>query len=337
MAYIRKLPSGRYRVEVEKLGVRDSETFDTKAEARNWGAMREAEVMAAGRGADPRRTLQDAIDRYLRDVSTKKDGERFETMRLLALGREFPDLVKMRLVSIDSDVLGRWRDARLAGSEKRRPVTGSTVQREINLLRNVFSVAREEWKWISHKPFEGMRMPDEAPPRTRRVAPGEVRRLVRHLGYRTGDVRTKQQQVALAFLVALRTALREGEIAGLTDADVDLDRRVVTLGRHKTVRRVGARRVPITRQGARLLRPLYGRGGRLFDVSADSISTLFRRAVAELLIDDLHFHDSRAEALTRLSRKVDPMTLARISGHKDLRILMDTYYRESAEDIARRL
>lgn len=55
------------------------------------------------------------------------------------------------------------------------------------------------------------------------------------------------------------------------------------------------------------------------------------------MIEDLHFHDSRAEALTRLARKVDVMTLARISGHKDLRVLLETYYRESAADIAKRL
>ncbi|WP_454765528.1 tyrosine-type recombinase/integrase [Cupriavidus campinensis] len=64
---------------------------------------------------------------------------------------------------------------------------------------------------------------------------------------------------------------------------------------------------------------------------------LFRKVRAKLLIDDLHFHDSRAEALTRLSRRVDVMTLAKISGHKDLRILQSTYYRESAADIAARL
>lgn len=41
--------------------------------------------------------------------------------------------------------------------------------------------------------------------------------------------------------------------------------------------------------------------------------------------------------LTRLSRKVDVMTLAKISGHTDLRILQEVYYREAAEDIAARL
>jgi integrase len=36
-------------------------------------------------------------------------------------------------------------------------------------------------------------------------------------------------------------------------------------------------------------------------------------------------------------KTVDVMTLAKISGHKDLSILQNTYYRESAEDIAARI
>ncbi|MEX3614664.1 MAG: integrase, partial [Burkholderia gladioli] len=39
----------------------------------------------------------------------------------------------------------------------------------------------------------------------------------------------------------------------------------------------------------------------------------------------------------RLSKKVDVMTLAKISGHQDLRVLQNAYYRESAESIASRL
>jgi hypothetical protein len=63
----------------------------------------------------------------------------------------------------------------------------------------------------------------------------------------------------------------------------------------------------------------------------------FRKARDKVLIEGLHFPDSRAEALTRRSRKVDVMTLAKISGRKDLSILQNTSYRESAEDIAARL
>lgn len=44
-----------------------------------------------------------------------------------------------------------------------------------------------------------------------------------------------------------------------------------------------------------------------------------------------------ATALTLLSRKMDALTLARISRHKDLNILMQRYYRETAESISARL
>jgi hypothetical protein len=41
--------------------------------------------------------------------------------------------------------------------------------------------------------------------------------------------------------------------------------------------------------------------------------------------------------LTLLSKKVDVMTLAKISGHRDISLLSNVYYRESIEQIARRL
>ena len=92
----------------------------------------------------------------------------------------------------------------------------------------------------------------------------------------------------------------------------------------------------MTRAAVRLLRPVASRDS-CFSLTSASLDALFRKARDKLLIEDLHFHDTRGEALTRLSRRVDVMTLARISGHKDLRILMQHYYRESAAQIAARI
>lgn len=46
---------------------------------------------------------------------------------------------------------------------------------------------------------------------------------------------------------------------------------------------------------------------------------------------------ARASALTWLSRRMDVLTLARISRHRDLNILLASYYREAPEDISRRI
>ena len=57
----------------------------------------------------------------------------------------------------------------------------------------------------------------------------------------------------------------------------------------------------------------------------------------DALIEDLHFHDTRREALTRLSKVFDVMELARISGHRDLRVLQNVYYAPSVKDLADKL
>jgi integrase len=326
MAYVKKLKTGRWRAQIERMGVRKSAVFDTKAEAAGWATKEEAALLAVKHGAYPRKTLADAMDRYEREVSSGKRGARAEGLRFAAFLRDFPDIAGKIVSDIDTPDMVRWRDSRL------KKVSAGSVQRDINLLSHVFTVARDEWRWCRTSPFTGMRRPGDNPSRTRRVLPSEVKRLCRWLGYRTGEVRTKQQQVALAFLLGLRTGMRAGEILSLSPANVDLERRVATV-QHKMQHLTGKpRTVPLSRQAVRLLRGHQG-----FTLSSDSLDALFRKARNALMIPDLHFHDSRAEALTRLARKVDVMTLARISGHKDLRVLLETYYRESASDIAARL
>lgn len=142
------------------------------------------------------------------------------------------------------------------------------------------------------------------------------------------------QATAWALMLALRTAMRASEVLTLGRDTVDTRRKVATLRTHKTVEAEGVRIVPLTRHALRLLAVL---DGTPLDVTAGTVDTFFRRARDNCLIPDLHFHDSRAAALTSLARRVDVMTLARISGHRDIGLLMRTYYRETAEEIARRL
>lgn len=329
MAYFRKMGK-KWRAEVVRHGVRKSASFDTKAEATAWAAEEEAAIIQDKRARWPRKTLADAILRYREGVSSQKRGARAEGLRFDALERDFPELATKLLIDITTDDWATWRDKRL------KTVTPGAVRRDVNLFRNLFALARDDWKWIPESPFKGFKVPSDNAPRDRRVRPAEVKAICRWLGYRTGQVEGKQQQVALAFLLALRTAMRAGELLSLCDERVDLERRVARVP-HKTQHLTGRLRdVPLTKHAVRLLRPRMGRGN-VFDLTADSLDALFRKARNALMLQDLHFHDSRAEALTRLARRVDVLTLARISGHKDLRMLNEVYYRESAEDIAARL
>lgn len=329
MAYFRKTKSG-WRAEVERNGERHSRTFDTKSAASQWAAALESEILSVKRGAFPKKSFADALDRYLLEISPNKKGERFERLRVEALKANFPKLVAKPLVDVKTPDLAEWRDARL------KVVTPGSVQRDMNLLANVFTVARKEWKWCGDSPFEGLRAPGQNPARTRRIDPREVRRLVRWLGYRTGrKPRTRQQEVALAFLLSLRTGMRAGEVLSLGDSTVNVEARSATVS-HKTQHITGRPRVvPLSRHALRLLKPCLP--GNVFTVSSASLDALFRKARDSLLIKDLHFHDARADALTRFAKKVDVMELARISGHKDLRVLLEHYYRVTPAEIAARL
>jgi integrase len=331
MASIKPHARGGWRALINKAGVRKSRVFATKAAATAWAAVEEAAIIASERGQYPRRTFSQAVERYVREVSSKKRGARSEGLRLAALERDFPELAGKVLSEHRTPDWAGWRDKRL------QVVTPGSVQRDLNIISNLFTVARDEWRWCGDSPLRGMKPPGDNPPRERLLGWREIRRVMRWLGYRTATrPETKQQTAAYAFLTALRTGMRAGELLALTDERVDLVRRVARVP-HKTQHLTGRpREVPLTKAGLRVLSVIH-RPGRLLDISATSLDALWRKACDASGVQDMHFHDSRARALTSLARKVDVMTLARISGHKDLRILLSTYYRETAEQIAARL
>lgn len=337
MAYFTKTKTG-WRAQIERAGVRTSKTFETKAAASAWAAAEEAALLAGARGAFPDKTLAQAFARYELEVSPKKRGTRAEALRFAAFEREFPVLAGKVLHTITTEDLAKWRDARL------KKVSQSSVLREGAQLRNVWTVAAREWKWCADpSPWRSVKLPPKGHARTRRTSWREVKAILRHLGYRTGRApTTPSQEVAYAYLLAQQTAMRAGEVKGLGRSSVDLARRVVTLATHKTVEAEGTRFVPITRRAARVMGVLHtaaaaAKREAYFTISSQSLDVLFRKARDRLLIEGLHFHDSRADALTRMARKVDVMTLARISGHRDLRQLLEAYYRETPEQIAARL
>jgi integrase len=329
MAYYRK-QRDKWRAEIQRNGVRQSATFPTKAEAMSWATRVVSEAITMKHGGYPKILFRQAIERYINEVSAKKRGYRFEKLRLEALCRDYPHLVEKPLLKLTASDFGAWRD------EKLKTLSPGSVQRELNLISNLFSIAQKEWGWLDKSPLQGIRQPGDNPSRDRRVTPSEVKAICRRLGYVTGRIETKKQEVALAFLISLHTAMRAGEVLSLNHSRMNLKARVLTVP-HKTQHITGKeRQIPITKKAARLIGYLVDRG-RFFTINEGTREAYFRRACHVEGINDLHFHDARAEALTRLSRKVDVMTLAKISGHADLKILLRTYYRETPEEIAQRL
>lgn len=300
--------------------------FRTKAGAEAWITQTEADYIAGKRGQPGRHTLNDALMRYKREVSPKKRGHRWEAIRLDKLSRDMA-CRDLRFSDVKAQDIATWRDERLA------QVSPASVNREWNLLRSVFSVARREWGWVTTVQMRDVSRPPSTKPRRRRVSKLELDAILRDAEMPNDHgILNHIHRVALAFELAIETGMRAGEIRTLTDEQIDLATGVVRL----TLTKNGdARDVPLSSRARAILARLVG-SGRLFPMTAGVMDATFRRLRDKAGIDGLHFHDSRAEAATRLSKKVDVLTLARILGHRDLKSLM-VYYRESAEDIAKRL
>jgi integrase len=66
----------------------------------------------------------------------------------------------------------------------------------------------------------------------------------------------------------------------------------------------------------------------------DQRDALWRKARDQAGVQDLHFHDSKHEAATRLSKFIDVLALSHAIGTKDVRILRDTYYNSDAKRTA---
>lgn len=329
MASIRQLPSGRWAAEICVQATRESKTFGTRREANAWSHQREHELRTP---AALRYTVRDMLERYAREESPKKEGADKEKLRIAALLRDFPLFGDRRLADVSATDIATWRDARL------KVVKPGSVARDVRWLRNAFRLARLEWKWMDSYPFDGLRVPADSPARRRVVGWREARMIARNCGYRTGrEPRTKVEEVALAMLIAMRTGMRAGEVLSLGRHNVDLERRVARV-EHKMQYQTGEPRdVPLSRQAARLLRVHLQARERIFTLDSASLDALWRKVTGRLMVEDLHFHDTRGTALTHLARRVDVMRLAKISGHKNIKTLFERYYRERAEDIARAL
>lgn len=309
-----------WRAEIKLNGVRESMTFDTKASAQAWAREREGEILAGKRGQIVAKTVKQGLERYAEHVSPKHRGERWERVRLGKLARDLPFAGRIMAEVTKADVAS-WRDGMSP------PLALSSARREYGLLRAVFAAARDEWGWVRVSPFDTLSPPPAGRPRTRRVSDDELDRILLALNYERGQApETASHYIALAALLAVETGMRQGEILSMDDESYRPAARVIHLDRTKNG---DERDVPVSKAAMAVLEL-----APTFPVAAQTFDTLFRRARIRAGLEDLHFHDLRREATTRLAKRLDVLTLAKVTGHRDVKLLLRTYYAPSMADVA---
>jgi integrase len=327
MATYRKLPSGRWEFAVSVGGRRKSKTHDTKAKGRAWAAEMELQL-GRGEGISGDHTLSELFREYADKVSGGKKGSRWEIIRLKRF--EGYPLACKRLVEVRREDIEQWIDSRL-----REGVKASSVNRELNLISHCLTQARR-WRWMEHNPTQDLQRPRNPPHRERLIEEGETELVLAAAGYSEDlPVVTQRQKTAVAFLLAIETAMRAGEICSLTPESINHSERTAFLADTKNGH---PRKVPLSSEALRLLGrlPPVEPGQLLFGMASGTLSTHFKKITSDAGIKGLTFHDTRHEAITRLAKKLNILDLARAVGHKNIKQL-GTYYNLSAADIAKQL
>ena len=308
--------------------VRKSKVFDTKAAAVAWAAKFESEIESGTNGKIKAATFGRLLDEYLaKEAVLLADKGALAKKKITAFKRDFPTLANTQLSDLDTMDFVNWKNARL------EQVAKSTVRREWNIFNPAINFGIKKLKWIFKNPLVDAGRPDDPPSRTVTFSKREIELLVHTLGYETDkELKTQTARVGAAFLFAIETGARSGEILNLTWSDIKNN--VATINKGKTLS--ARREVPLSKAALAILNRLPKDGKTCFELTSQNRDALFRKAMTSAGIKNHHFHDTRATAITNLAKKLDTLALAKMVGVKDVSILM-VYYRETPEQMAKRL
>lgn len=316
---------GRWRAQVRRRGFPDyTKTFDTKAAAQTWARQVEADI---DRGSVPSaRAVQgrgyvvaDLLDDYikLRAASREIHDKSNEHYMLLRL--------RERLGELDAT---RLRPDDLVGYAQARSDDGAgpyTVNMEVSKLGTIMRMVAAS---------RHMALPDavqQARPllshlhliggggkRERRPTEDELAQILSHLEKHRGRV------FADAVRFAVGTGMRRGEITRLLWADLDEAKHLVLVRDRKDPREKKGNHqwIPLLSQTDygcmwALVQAQPKVSDRIFPIGESALSKYFTWACRALSIPDLHLHDMRHHAISRLFEmgyRIEQVAL--VSGHR---------------------
>ena len=260
-------------------------------------------------------TIRAGLVLYRDQVSILKKGYAQEKYRIENIARSF--LGEKFIDEVTSVDIATYRDIRLKDINPKsgQTLSTATVRLEMSLMSNFFDIARIEWGLCNANPVLNVRKPKPAPGRDRRLSSREERLILRYCHSH------KNRDLYSIVVIALETAMRQGEIINLTWEHINLKSRIAHLPETKN----GTKRdIPLSIKARdALIRLGVQSKGPVFSYTANGLKSTWRFILLKLNIKDLHFHDLRHEATSRLFElgTLDIMEISAITGHKSLSML----------------
>jgi integrase len=282
----------------------ESETFNRRQLAIEWMRRRETELdqqRARGEPVGKGITLDELLDWYGKDIKALASWGRTKEADLKRL-RNYDISKKSVLRLTTGDYIAHVEIRRHEGAGP------ATANNDLIWLRQVLRSGRaslglpidlQALDDASHE-LRTRRVIGKAKERQRRVSLDEENKLLEHFAVR--DVRS---DIPMSDIIrfALLSARRQEEITRLKWTDLERDKSIAWLDDVKHPRKkVGNRRAfrLLSETWAIIERQPRTEAPEIFPYNAKSIGAAFTRACALLGMDNLHFHDLRHEATSRL-------------------------------------
>lgn len=316
-----------------------SKTFSKRALATAWIKKREAEIEAnpdimLNREAKSMR-LQDVIIKYIDELGDQFGRTHIKSLLLIS---RLPIAAK-QIGALRREDYTAFADGRLSGKyEGLTPITPATLNGDMIGLRSVLKQAKLAWGLnVNLAEFEDAmlglkysRKVGASKQRNRTPTSAELQKLTTYF-YTRFSRHKSYYPMHLIIWLAIYTARRQDELTRLRLSDYNNDWWLVrdakspqgSIGNHintkVTDKAVGVINALLDDK----IRDTLKVGNKLWDselllpLSGKTISTRFTHACKMLGIEDLHFHDLRHEAATRLSEQgLTVPQMQQVTGHE---------------------
>ncbi len=311
-----------WRAQIRRTGYPSlSKTFDTKAEAMQWAAQTEAkwetqspeQVNHSLSARDL--TLKAALVRYANEVMPSKaqktinreNGINLWWQRSIWQTTPLPNFTSLQLASA-------------VRALEKEGLSANSIRLYIALISHLYTIARKEWGFTDLvNPVQLIRKPKPGEARDRRLVGNEEERIL-------AACNAKNPELAGIVTIAIETAMRQGEIFALEWKWIDWTKHTIKLPAEVTKTRKG-RTVPLSQRAEAVLLQQKERrrkaSHRVWSYQTqDGIRASFYKALQSIGISDLHFHDLRHEAASRLAEQGNTgAVIQAITGHQTAQML----------------
>jgi integrase len=254
-----------------------------------------------------RYTLKECLDRYIVEYAPRLKHSEVFVYRAKALQKRTIALRVMATIRA-KDIADFRREREAEG------VKNGTILADLALLSRLFNFARSDWGMESiQNPVTLISKPKLEKGRERRLEKGEEEKLLNAVPNNFKPV----------ILFALATAMRREEIASLKWKNVNLENRSVLL---QDTKNGETRTIPLSVSAIEILKNLQHKEEQelVFGIGAQIITNTMVASCKKAELENLHFHDLRHEATSRLfeNTDLDLMEIRAITGHKTLQMLL---------------